>query len=439
METKSEISIYQTWQPQFIELLEILQCFDSAPGTPNVAAALSLVFDITKQTESQKRLGHWLVQYIEPFLLNSIRDEQNLQEKTLAIAAYLFISATVDLDQKLPDEYLINYIEYASSQSWFEDHFLAFYCHFLKDQVAACEKISEFFRQNYERVLTRKHIPAISQSLIVLRGILTETEARRGYELLESLLNENSNFSHIAWGLWASSTNKEQPEKLITIAQNRINDAFWFVRRNSGISGLLVIASIGGRRSEIHDYLNNVDKSHTQRRIKITVEDNLFSVDMNSVTGSTTGNDVLSIFDLCLALIGFSKSKYDKLAYIIGLDDKNLRQVSERIKRISSQGGIDLSKAEKNVLNTLVIFTLALILCWTVFLQLGGGIKLELSKLSIYNWNIEEILLAVPLLDYLLGTIQSVRADGNAAKGLLRLPILRHWQVLRSRKKDIRK
>jgi|GEM_PF-5265418 len=114
MKTESEISFYQTWQPLFSEGLEILQCFDSSPGTPNIAAALSLVFDVTKQVESQNRLGHWLFQYIEPFLLNPIRDEQNLQEKTLAIATYLFISDRVNLDQKLPEEYLINYIEYAS-------------------------------------------------------------------------------------------------------------------------------------------------------------------------------------------------------------------------------------------------------------------------------------------------------------------------------------
>lgn len=439
MEGKDEILIHQTWQPLFSDILEILRCFDSAPRTPNIAAGLSLVFDVTQERESQKRLGNWLVGYIEPFLLNAIRDQQDLQEKTLAIATYLFIASRVDLDQKLPEEYLIDYIEYASNQSWFEDYFLAFYCHYLKDQLAACGKIEEFFKQNYERVLGRKHIPAVSQSLIVLNGVITETESKRGCELLESLLDNNSIFTHIAWGTWGLSAYGKGLEKLIAVAENKLNDAFWFIRRNSGLSGVLVIGSFGGGRAEVFDYLSKVTKNQGEKRIKITAEDSSFSIDMNSIPSPISGNDLLSLFDLCLALIAISNSRHDKVAYITGLEDASLKKASERIKRLSQRGGIDLSRAEKNVINSLIVFALLLIFCWVVFIQIGGTLNPDFSSVSLHNWSIEEILLSLAFLDYLLGAIQAIRTDRNAVKGLLSLPILRHFQAYRSKRRDTQK
>lgn len=438
MEEKPEISIQQTWQPLFSDVLDIVKCFDSSPETPNIAAALSLVFDITKQTESQKRLGHWLVQYIEPFLLNPIRGEQNLQEKTLAIATYLFVSERVKLNQKLPDEYLIKYIDYASSQSWFEDHFLAFYCGFLKDQIVACQKISEFFLQNYELVLAKKHIPAISQSLIILKGIITETESKRGCELLAILLGEGISFSHMLWGLWALSVNEQNSvsEKLITIVQSKISDAFWSTRRDSGILGILAIVSIGGEQEQIQEYVNKQTNEQAQEKVKITIENDSFSVDTRSISSAKTGAEPITIFDLCLALICLNNNKHDKVVYVTGLDDKNLLKVSGMIKRLSTDGGIELSRAEKNILNALSIFMIFLILCVVVYFQLGGVLSPDFTNLSVFNWSLEKFLIEIALIDYLLGAIQSARTEGNSLKGLLRLPIFRHWQDYQNRKGD---
>lgn len=436
MKAKSEVSIRQTWHPQFAEALEILQLFDSSPGSPNNAAALSLVFEVTKQTESQKRLGNWLVQYIEPFLLNTIRDEQNLQEKTLAIATYLFISARVELDRKLADEYLINYVEYASNQAWFEDYFLAFYCHYLKDQIIACEKIGDFFSQNYERALLKKHIPAISQSLIVLQGSITETESKRGYELLTSLLTESTSFSYIAWGLWALSTNEQVSEKLAAIIQKKMNDAFLSIKRESGIFKFLALAEMGWQPIQLQEHIDKQleIKSHTSVEIKI--EEETIKIDIRPLTDSSAKHEVLSTFDLCLALIGLGNSKHEKMAFLTGLDEKKLTEVSERIKRLSILGGIDLSRAEKNLLNILTILIVFFITALVFYLQIGGVFNIDFSNISLSNLSIEEILITVSLIDYLIGTIQAARTNGNAAAGLLKLPILRHWQNYESKRRE---
>jgi hypothetical protein len=67
------------------------------------------------------------------------------------------------------------------------------------------------------------------------------------------------------------------------------------------------------------------------------------------------------------------------------------------------------------------------VVCLVFYFQIGGTFSFNFSNLSLSDWSWEEILITITLLDYLLGTIQAVRADGNAMKGLLRLPILRHW------------
>jgi|GEM_PF-5752221 len=338
-----------------------------------------------------------------------------------------------------PGGLVFNVKKHASNQSWFEDHFLAFYCYFLRDQLVACEKIGEYFRQNFERVLAKKYIPAIGQSLIVLKGSITEAENNRGYELLASLLDKSNYFPHIVWGLWASSIYGQKPEKLITIVQSKINDAFGFMKRESGIPGILAIASMGGGRAQIQEFINKQTKNQTYENLKIKVEDNSFCIESKFIVSANAGNEFLTIFDLCLALIGLCNLKRDKLAYITGLDDINLMKILKRIKRLSTNGGIDLSRAEKNILNNLIVLITSLIVGLIFYYQIGGNFSLNFSNLSISNWSWEEILVTFTLLDYLLGTIQAAHRDGIAVKGLLRLPFIRHFQDYREIRRVKRK
>jgi hypothetical protein len=428
MKSKAEILIHQTRHPLFREALELVRCFDVSPGTPNTAAAMSLVFDITGETDSQQKLGNWLGSYIEPFLLNPIRDEQNLPEKALAIATYIFIAKRIDLDYKLPDEYLINFIEYASEQSWFGDHFLAFYCHYLKDQLVACEGVDKYFSKNYEKVLAKKHIPAISQSLIVLHGSLTDLDSKRGIDLLTSLLNESNNISYIAWGLWAFSVHNQTLDNLVDLLQHSINSAFIAVRKDSGVLGLLILAAMGGQSAQLHEYLKRQAKLQEAEKVKISLTEDYFKVDLRSIANARSGLEHLSIFSLCIGLVSLKNSKREEISYISGLDSQSLAKISDRLKRLSSGGGVDLSRIEKNLLNVLIVVTMLLLIGIIFYFQIGGGLSFDNSNLGLSKLTWEEIVITISLIDYLLGTIEAARMNGNALEGLLKLPILRHWQ-----------
>ncbi len=443
MESKLDISINQTWHPVFKEILDTVRCFDSSPGTPNIAALMSLVFETTNQKESQKRLGEWLVHYIEPFLLNQIRDEQNLQGKTLAIASYLFISSKIDLGQKLSDELLINYLEYASEQLWFDDNFLAFYCHFIKDQIMACRNIENHFQQSYERVLAKKNIPAISQSLIVLNKVISNTDRNRGYEILASLLDQNISVSHSAWALWAFSLKEEARSPLETelaaSIEDKIENNIFLLNKESGIGGLLTLASVGAGQAQMQEYLDNITNPQSYKKVNILLNsDTVISLDTSPITNLPSA-ELISVFDLGLALLGLSHAKYDRVVYVSGSDANDLNKIANRIKRLANNGGIDLSRPEQSVLNALVVFVISLIVLAVFYFQLGGTLSFDFSKLSISNWSLDKIVIFIPFLDYLLGIIQSIHTDANAVKGLLKLPLIRHWQEIQRTKRKNRK
>ena len=428
MNTESEMFVRQARHPLFREVLELIRCFDASPGTPNTAAAMSLVFDMLGEVESQRKLGNWLGSFIEPFLLNPIRDEQNLPDKTLAIATYIFIAKRTELDYKLADEYLINYIEYASNQSWFGDHFLAFYCYHLKDQLVACEKVGEYFHQNYEKVLAKKHIPAISQSLIVLHESLSDLDSKRGVELLTSLLKESNNIAHLAWGLWAFSTIDHTIDNFVSGLQNAINGSFMTLRKDSAILGLLSLAAMGGQPAQFHEYLKNQTKLKDGERVKIAVTKEYFRVDLRFTTATGASSEQLSIFGLCISLLSLTYSRHDEISYISGLDSQSLTKAADRLKRLSKARGVDLSRNEKNLVNTLVVALILLLISTIFYFQIGGNLSFDNSNVDISKLSWEKIIILVPLIDYLLGTIEAVRRKGNAVEGLLKLPILRHLQ-----------
>jgi hypothetical protein len=203
--------INYSWRPTYFQVLQLIRAFFANPETSNLAAILCLLSRGNNLEDSQNELRKWLYNYITPFALNAVRSEQNLEEKTLAIAAYFLLEKNNQQDQfLLPGEHLINYLEYAEKQFWFDDPFLAFFCYHLKDRLTCCEKIDTYFKSKYELFLQKKHIPSISQALIVLQNGASTVDLQRGYEAISSLLkNADLPDNHLAWALWAYS---EQPK-----------------------------------------------------------------------------------------------------------------------------------------------------------------------------------------------------------------------------------
>jgi hypothetical protein len=390
-----------SWRSSYFQALQLAQCFDIDPITPKTAAILSLLYLEHDLKASRENLKNWLYEYILPFALNPIRDEQNLTEKTLAIAVFILLSKNET--KILPDEQLINYIEYAQKQSWLNDSFLAFYCHFLKDQLTSCENVSDYFKANYELFLQKRHVPAISQSLIVLKNDLSITDYQRGYNILIELLGKDElPIKHWPWALWAFSMQPKlydsSLEKLTSILDNETTKLLSDIQRENGLAAIFTLILAGTSEYHIDNYAKNLGKV-SGNGVEILQNNDIYKLSIELKT--KTKNPHLSFNDLSLTLLALHMAQYDKVAYVIGIQKDKITTLEYSLKSLS-KGSIILSKFEKNIANLLAIFFTFQLGLLALFIQMGFPTKI--ASISL-NW--ESFLILGIWLDNLLTEIQA--------------------------------
>ena len=411
-----------SWRPTYYDALQLVKCFDIDPGTPNAAALLSLLYEEHNLSSCRGNLKKWLYEYILPFALNPIRNEQNLVEKTLAIAVFIFLSKEDSDNIKLPDEQLINYIEYAEKQFWLNDPFLAFYCHFLKDQLVSCENVADYFKTNYELFLQKKNVSAISQSLIVLKNDLSNTDKQRGFNVIVDLLERKEiTNKNLAWALWALSPQSglytPVIEKLASMLDEEISRLLNDIQRESGLAIVFAMMLTGVSDLHIENYIKEL-KKNSASKIKISQNNTRyeFSVEPNI----RDKNSNLSLNDLGLTLIAMHTAQYDKAAYIRGVQKERITDLEHSLKYLS-QGSIILSKFERSAVNFLVIFFTIFVGLLALFIQTGFPAKFTDIKL---DW--ESVVILVVWLDYLLAQVQAVWSGKSALDGIKKIPLIRH-------------
>jgi hypothetical protein len=414
--------INYSWRSTYFQVLQLTQAFFTNPETPNMAAILCLLSRGNNLVDSQRELRKWLYNYISPFALNPVRDEQNLEEKTLAIAVYFLLEENDQHDEWiLPDEQLINYVEYAEKQFWFDDPFLAFVCHQLKDRLTCCEKIDTYFQSKYELFLQKKHIPSISQALIVLQNSVSSVDIQRGYETITSMLERtNLPSKHLAWALWAYSKQPRRYHESITnvnlLLEKEIVQLLHEVQWESGLSSTLAFALISKGGSSPDDYLDKMNQTFGES-IEVRQNGNNYSL---SIKPKTTSDGVmLSISDLTLILVALHQSKFNKIAYVDGLQEEELPILESSLDALF-HGNIVLSKVEKIVVNFLVmLFTLQLVLL-ALYLQMGLP-----SKLSDVEFKWDYLVTLGVWLDIFIAQLRSALSGGNAIDSLKETLILR--------------
>jgi hypothetical protein len=425
MNRHDKFSTMTMQDPLFQVLLELAETFAGAPGTAYDAAMLSLVYEAVGAKQSQQLLVEWLRIFTEPFVLSPVRDETNLPTKTVAAAALLLAAARQGVDDKIPSAQLIDFLEYAAKQGWFEDDVLAFYCHQLAEQVTACEQAAAFFSTRYERFLQRRHPVGIAQSLIVLGDGLATTEKGRGYEMLEALLGERSPLEHVAWGMWALATGDHDTGRLAELMKRRLDELMGITGGKSGVSGVLLLSAMGASRQQLDDFITSHQSSRGARAGGIRATEDTLVISPRAMFSVSLGDDLPSLRSLSVALLALIKARRDRKAIITGLDEGELEAMTARIARIH-HGGTELTTTEQAVMNWVIIAMVAAALFGALFFMLGGTLGLDATRLQLSSWTVDEIAIWLAMLDYLLGIIKHVRSSGNALRGALQIPVFRH-------------
>jgi hypothetical protein len=420
--------INYSWRPTYFQVLQLTQAFFTNPETPNMAAILCLLSRGNNLLDFQKELRKWLYNYISPFALNSVRDEQNLEEKTLAIAAYFLLEGNNKGDEwKLPDEQLINYVEYAERQSWFDDPFLAFFCHQLRDRLTCCEKIDTYFQSKYEMFLQKKHIPSISQALIVLQNSASSVDIQRGYEAINLMLKSaDLSSKHIAWALWAYSEQPRHYEQNITnlnsLLEKEIVKLLRDIQWESGLSSTLAFALISKGDSSPDDYLDKINLTFG-KDINVRQDGTGYSLNIKPKTPSEGFN--LSISDLGLILMALYKSKFNKIAYVNGLQEEELPVLENSLDALI-HGSIILNRTEKMIVNFLVILFTLLTMVLVLYLQMGLP-----NKLSSIEFKGDYLATLGVWLDLFIAQLKSVLSGENALGSLRKTLIYRLFSLFK--------
>lgn len=414
--------INYSWRPTYFQVLQLLQAFFTNPETPNLAAILCLLSRGNKLDSFQKELRKWLYNYISPFAINPVRNEQNLEEKVLAIAAYFLLEEDKQDDFALPSEQLINYLEYAEKQSWFDDPFLAFFCYQLRDRLTCCEKIDTFFQSKYELFLQRKHIPSISQSLIVLQNKISGADLQRGYDTI-GLALENTELSskYLAWALWAYSAKPQIYEqdiaRLNSLLEKDIVELLSDVQWKSTLSSTLAFFLMSKSDSLPEGYIAKINQTFVNT---MEVRQNGSSYEISIKPEKAQEKVNLSVNDLSLILVALQNSDFNKTAYVNGLQEKEM-PILESSLDVLAQGSIILNKAEKTFVNILVLLFTFQVMLLVLYLQTDLPSKLSDVKFTWDCW----VTVGV-WLDIFIAQMRSTMSGGKAIDSLKETAILRH-------------
>jgi len=411
-----------SWRAVYLQALQLVQCFDIDPGTSNTAALLSILFQSQNLYNCQTNLRDWLYEYVTPFVLNPIRNEQNQTEKILAVASFIYLSKPEMHDKALPGEQSIDYIEYAEKQSWLNDSFLAFYCHFLREKLVSCEKSADYFKTNYELFLQKKHIPGISQSLIVLQNDYASTDNQRGYDLLIELMNQKEELTdkNMSWALWAFSvhpkTYKAEIRQLSSLIENKILELLKELDKENSLSAISALIAMGSNENQIESYIKKLNKTSTSK-IEVTQKNRHYQLNIKS--RDQISATYFSLNDLVLMLIAFNQAKQDKIAYVDNVVEDQLQTLEKSLK-IFSSGNIVMSRGEKNIANISIVVLTILIGMLVLFIQIGSPLKVGDAS---FNWDFWVAL--VIWLDYLVAEIRAVKAGSIATDAIKGIPLLR--------------
>jgi hypothetical protein len=433
-------NLQRIWLSSFYQALQLVRCFDSDPGNPTAAAVLSLLFQRLQVGDSLKKLHLWLYNYVSPYVDNEPRNQTDQIEKTLAVASYLYISDHISFGtRRIRRQRLTNYIEYASTQQWFADSFLAFYCSLLED-IGACGDVSRYFGNNLERFLARKHIPALCQALLVLGdNQLSKTNRQRSIETVcDSLTSPSVSLNHAAWGLMALSHHglvknyQSTIEQLAELVDSHLMEHILRLIRESKWPSLLALRWSGAEQADTQRHPRAFSKHGDKPLTKVELNSNgniRLSPDVQESSDELTWGSTpqLSLTDIGLALAALHAADRYSLVGVTLAEESRLVSFLQKAQRLSQEGSIVLSRPENIVASLLAIATTAIlgVALWLYFVGARFSFNLDLSKAS---WRDIDVWLAmVAWSDYMLAQIQALCSGDSAISGMLKIPLLRHF------------
>lgn len=263
------------WRSSFYISLQLLQCLDVDPHSPKIAAIFALLFQKLELRPSLTNLHRWLDNHVFPFARTDPRSQADQSDRALAIASYLYITYnSPELTLTLHQESLLAYIKYAAAQDWLNDPFLAFFCHFLSDQIEVSQESESYYQAHLQEYLNKKRLIEIAQAVIVLDTDLSHLDKERSLAIfIEALETQTLTLNRAAWALLAVS--KLQPlDRANTVARQLADlidkDLTAYLTQLFQSSKVLPISALVWAGSDPEDVQSYLERSVAQDRTQLS-------------------------------------------------------------------------------------------------------------------------------------------------------------------------
>lgn len=384
--------------------------------SPYIASFLAIIFKEENDKEAIEKIRSWLFEYISPFVCYVPRDQTDLREKTLAIAVYIYLEDSSKNDNRLPDEYIIKYIEYAAKQEWIDGTLIAFLSSLSSDKFVVCASAVRFLQEKLPDFILQNNIEAICQSFYVLTNIEEDQKAASLNVIKVCVSSSTVSTFDLAWAILLLSKygQVEDYELLVHTKEN----LFQFISR---ITDPFIAHSFSSKLNLENPQIFQGNK--TSQNAENSEEDSQDNLIYSTMEWS----------DLCLVIACLRLSNCYYSTSIIGYPEKKIEKVLEELRK-DENGGIRISKNANLVGNLLAILsTLVVGILGCIYLF---SIQFDNSTIKITSQpDLGDLLLVVTWGDYFLSQIQALFRRESALEGMLEIPFIRHLDLFH-RKKD---
>lgn len=349
--------LHEVQIPSFRQAIQFARLFSSHPITPQNAALLSLLFVELDMRSSLKTLLEWLESQVATFINQSPRDQANQTGKVLIVASYIYSKNAIGEFLGLIQDKLYRYVNYASNQNWFENPFLAFYCHHLPQEVPIRGAIEEFFSDNLERFIIRQNVSALTQYLLVFDDRVNAVDQSRCCEIFTNSW-QNASFVDLGWillGLQNSLTsNSNDISEKVAFKLIEYLDASIVILNQTSVR-LDVLNLIGSElnQEELEQFLETSSLSANR------TESNDIALQLNFSSENTSSPSV-DLFTYFLSLFSISRTGWSQFTGMYKAQRVDIITMIEQAR--ISQGQLKAtSRWELFVANVLTIFATSLI------------------------------------------------------------------------------
>ena len=424
-------SFSQTDRSSYFQGVQLMACYESYPGNPIFAFTLAMLFENANMSNSNIRLRKWLRNYIEPFAERAPRDQSDQVEKIIAIATYLLISYKNDLQVEFPEGGLLEYIKYAHSESWLNAPDLAFCCSFLKDSIQACESTTIFFTTNLETYLVKRNAAAVSQAILVAHNEITIFERERCYELIRTVVNDETTLAHLAWSFMALTYSKIRDDlDLVQKLANRIDRSLTHAlndwAKEARLPGVMALLMSGADVTEMQEYLEAVSEQSQIQKNDVQMTDGVLT--LTFTMGQTMSEVVFPdipvsefpvISDMGLCLLALSATRNHELIGVPRFEEGRLLSVIDKSELIDA-GAVVVSKNENIAAGALTI--IAILIVTTGILSYSLGYRVSPPTDTVETNTVGAVITFIASGTYIFWVFQALRSGRSAIRALLNIP-----------------